>query len=157
MRTIYVDADACPVKDEVYKVARRYGWRVLVVANQPINTPRSPLIVAITVGAGADVADDFIAERVGPGDIVITSDVPLADRALKKDARVVGARGREFTRDSIGDALASRDLAEHLREIGIQSGGPPPLGKKDRSAFLGKLDQLVNAVIRKHGRGDEAD
>ncbi len=151
MRTIYVDADACSVKDEVYKVAKRFQWRVFVVANQFIQTPNTPLISAVRVGKGADVADDWIAERAGEGDVIITSDIPLAARGLEKQARVLGPKGREFSEASIGDALASRGLAEHLREIGVMTGGPAPMSKKDRSRFLGKLDEVMNAIVRKHG------
>jgi uncharacterized protein YaiI (UPF0178 family) len=152
MRTFYIDADACPVKDETYKVGRRYGWLVVVVANQRINTPSSPLIQSVVVASGADVADDYIAERAGQGDIVVTVDIPLAARCLENGARVVGSKGREFKADSIGDALGSRALSEHLRDMGIQTGGPAPLTKRDRSTFLGKLDQLVHAIHRKHGK-----
>lgn len=151
MKTIYIDADGCAVKDEVYRVARRYGWGTFVVANQPINTPPSQLIFCITVGRGADEADDYIAERAGPGDIVITADIPLAARALEKQARALGPKGREFTPDSIGDALASRALSQELREAGVLTGGPAPMAKKDRSRFLSKLDELVNAVLRQLG------
>ncbi len=146
MGTIYVDADACAVKSETYKVAVRHKWPVRVVANQYIQTPRSPLIVCIMVGKGADVADDWIAERAGPGDVCITSDIPLAARCLKKGARVLGQKGHEFTEASIGDALAGRALSENLREIGVMTGGPRPMAPKDRSRFLGKLDQILVAL-----------
>ncbi|MGM0575695.1 MAG: YaiI/YqxD family protein [Myxococcota bacterium] len=155
-RTIYVDADACPVKDEVYRVARRYRWRVFVVANQPITTPSIPRVFTIMVDQGPDVADDYIAERAGPGDIVVTADIPLAARALDKDARVLGFKGREFTPASIGDALGSRALSEHLREIGVQTGGPAPMGKGDRSRFLQKLDELVHTIQRELSNGGVA-
>lgn len=149
---VWVDADACSVKDEIYRVATRYRWRVVVVANQHIQIPRSALISAVRVPEGADVADDFIADKVSAGDVVITSDIPLADRSLKKGARVLGQRGREFTPESIGDALAGRSLGEHLREIGVMTGGPAPMAKKDRSRFLGKLDELINAIQRETKR-----
>lgn len=148
MSTIYIDADGCAVKDEVYRVAQRYRWPVVVVANRHLHTPSSPLISAVVVGDGDDVADDYIAERAGRGDIVITADIPLAARALEKEARALGPKGREFTPDSIGDALASRALSQHLREIGVMTGGPAPMARKDRSRFLGKLDELVNAIQR---------
>ena len=147
---IYIDADGCAVKDEVYRVARRYAWRVLVVANQPIQTPSSPLIFSVIVGKGADVADDYIAERVGVGDIVVTADIPLAARALEKEARVLGPKGREFTPSSIGEALASRALSQELREMGVMTGGPAPMARQDRSRFLGALDMLINAIQRQH-------
>ncbi len=151
MKTVYIDADACPVKSEVYKVAERYKWPTFVVANQQINTPASVLIYAIKVGTGMDEADDWIAERAAPGDIVITADIPLAARALENGARVLGLKGREFTADSIGNALADRALSQELRESGVETGGPAPMQKKDRSRFLGKLDELINAVLREQG------
>lgn len=148
LKTIYIDADACAVKKEVYKVGVRYRWRIFVVANQPINTPSLPGIFSIEVSQGADVADDYIAERSSPGDIVITADIPLAARALEKGARVLGPKGREFTPDGIGDALASRELGQQLREIGVATGGPAPMSQRDRSKFLEKLDQVINAIQR---------
>ncbi len=150
MKTIYIDADACPVKDETYKVARRYRWRVFVVANQPINTPSIPGLFSIMVSQGADAADDYIAERAAQGDIVVTADIPLAARALEKMALVLGIKGREFTSESIGDALASRELSQDLREAGVMTGGPKPMSQRDRSRFLEKLDQLVNRAERAH-------
>jgi hypothetical protein len=148
MGTIYVDGDACSVKKEVYKVAVRHGWPVRVVANQYIQTPPSRSIVCITVGKGEDVADDWIAERSGPGDVVITNDIPLAARCLDKGARVLGQKGREFTTASIGEALASRELSQNLREVGVMTGGPKPMEQKDRSCFLGKLDEILVALKR---------
>jgi len=148
MKTIYIDADACPVKDETYKVAKRYRWRLFAVANQPINTPSFPGFFSIMVSQGADVADDYIADKCGPGDIVITADIPLAARCLDEGARVLGIKGKEFTPSSIGDALAGRELSQHLRESGVMTGGPAPMGQRDRSRFLSKLDELVNAVQR---------
>ncbi|MEC9072242.1 MAG: YaiI/YqxD family protein [Myxococcota bacterium] len=143
MGTIYIDADACSVKAETYKVAVRYNWPVRVVANQYIQTPRTPLIVCIMVGQGADVADDWIADRSAPGDVVITNDIPLASRCLDKGARVLGQKGHEFTPESIGDALAGRELSQNLREMGVMTGGPRPMAQKDRSRFLGKLDEIL--------------
>jgi uncharacterized protein len=145
---IYVDADACPVKDEVYRVARRYGLKVYVVANAPIRVPREELIEPVVVRGGLDVADDWIAERVGPGDIAITADIPLADRCLRRGARVLGPRGLEFTEDSIGEALATRALLDMLRQTGAIGGGPAPFAKADRSRFLSKLDAMVHAARR---------
>ena len=140
---LFIDADACPVKEEVYRVARRYGLKALVVSNSWINTPREPLIEQVVVDAGPDIADDWIAERAGPGDIVITADIPLADRCLKAGAQALKANGQPFTPDSIGSALAGRMVGEHLRSMGVATSGPPPFGPKDRSAFLQALDQAV--------------
>jgi uncharacterized protein YaiI (UPF0178 family) len=146
MGTIYIDADACTVKKEAYKVAARYGWPVRVVANQYIQTPRSKLIVCITVGKGEDVADDWIAERSDCGDVVVTNDIPLASRCLEKGARVLGQKGQEFTTESIGDALAGRELSQNLREMGVMTGGPKPMASDDRARFLGKLDEILVAL-----------
>lgn len=151
MGMIYIDADACSVKAEVYKVARRYRWAVRVVANQYLETPKDKLIECVVVGQGADVADDWIAERATQGDVVITNDIPLADRCLKNGARVLGQKGKEFTEESIGGALASRELSQHLRESGLETGGPRPTVAKDRSRFLGKLDQIIVALNKRSG------
>ncbi len=148
MGTIYIDADACSVKKEVYKVAVRYQWPVRVVANHYIQTPQSRLIVCIMVGKGADVADDWIADRSTRGDVVITSDIPLAARCLENGARVLGQKGREFTTESIGDALASRELSQNLREMGVATGGPKPMEGQDRSRFASKLDDILVALDR---------
>lgn len=153
MRTIYVDADGCAVKEEVYRVGRRYRWRIFLVANQRIDTPSLPLVYSVLVGKGADAADDLIVERAGVGDVVVTADIPLAARALEKGARVLGPKGREFTADSIGDALAGRALSQHLREMGVMTGGPAPMANADRSRFLGKLDEVINAIQREHAQG----
>ena len=153
MKTIYIDADACSVKSETYKVAERWQWSVLVVANQYIQTPQSPLIRCITVEKGDDVADDWIAERCEPGDVVITSDIPLAARCLEKGARVLGQKGREFTENSIGEALAGRELSQNLREMGVMTGGPRPMSPGDRSRFLERLDAILVAL----GGRDAAD
>lgn len=143
MTRIFIDADACPVKDEVYRVAERCGLKVVVVSNGWINTLRAPWIEQVVVEAGADVADDWIAERAAPGDIVITSDIPLADRCLKAGAQALKPNGQSFTPDSIGSALAGRMVGEHLRSMGVATSGPPPFGPKDRSAFLQALDRAV--------------
>lgn len=140
---LFIDADACPVKEEVYRVAGRYGLHVFVVSNSWINTPREPWIEQVVVDAGPDIADDWIAERAEPGDIVITADIPLADRCLKSGAQALKANGQPFTPDSIGSALAGRMVGEHLRSMGVATSGPPPFGPKDRSAFLQALDQAV--------------
>jgi len=146
---IFVDADACPVKEEVYRVARRYGLKVYVVANGSIRVPQEPLIELIVVDQGPDIADDWIAERAGPGDIVITADIPLAHRSLQKGAEVIGPTGRAFTTSSIGAALAQRGIMEHLRSTGEITGGPKPFAPADRSRFLSELDQAINRSRRK--------
>ena len=140
---IFIDADACPVKDEVYRVAARYGLGVFVVSNAFVNTPRESWIERVMVDAGPDVADDWIAERAGPGDIVITSDIPLADRCLKAGAQALKSNGQPFTPDSIGSALAGRMVGEHLRSMGVATSGPPPFSNADRSRFLQALDTAV--------------
>jgi uncharacterized protein len=145
---IYIDADACPVKDEVYRVARRYGIKVFVVANAPIRVPNEELIELVVVRGGFDAADDRIVQSVAAGDIVITADIPLADRCIKAGARVLSPKGAEFTEDAIGDALATRALLDMLRQSGEFGGGPAPFAKADRSRFLGKLDELIHAVRR---------
>ena len=140
---LFIDADACPVKDEVYRVGARYGLHVFVVSNSWINTPREKWIEQIVVDAGPDIADDWIAERAATGDVVITADIPLADRCLKSGAQAIKANGQFFTEDSIGSALAGRMVGEHLRSMGVATSGPPPFGPKDRSNFLQALDQAV--------------
>jgi uncharacterized protein YaiI (UPF0178 family) len=149
MRIIYIDADACPVKEEVYRVARRYRWRVKVVANAPMRVPADPEF-ELVVRRGFGAADDWIAEQVSSGDIVITADIPLAGRALEKSARVLDAKGEEFTDAGIGSALAMRDLLDQLRQSGTVTGGPAAMTPKDRSKFLSKLDQTIVAVQKRH-------
>jgi uncharacterized protein YaiI (UPF0178 family) len=151
MLTIYVDADACPVKHEVYRVARRYEMHVVVVANAPLRVPTDTR-VELVVRSGFGAADDWIAEQVGPGDLVITADIPLAARCLEKGTRVLGPKGYPFTDNQIGAALATRDLMEDLRQGGALTGGPAPMTAKDRSRFLSKLDEAVNAM-RAHPSG----
>lgn len=146
--TVFVDADACPVKDEVYKVAARYGLEVKVVANAWIAVPASPKIERITVDAGPDVADDWIAERAALGDIVVTNDIPLADRCLRSRTIVLSPAGRPFTPDSIGAALAGRAIGEHLRSMGEVTRGPKAFGAADRSRFLQALDEAVHRARR---------
>jgi uncharacterized protein YaiI (UPF0178 family) len=143
MTVLYIDADACPVKDEIYRVADRYGLKVYVVSNSWIRVPLSPNVEQVVVDAGPDIADDWIAERAGRGDIIITADIPLADRALKAGAQALHPTGRPFTPDSIGSALASRMVGEHLRSMGEITGGPKPFGPADRSKFLQALDTAV--------------
>ncbi len=146
---IYVDADACPVKEEVYKVARRIGWEVFVIANSFIRTPAESRIRFVLVDAGADAADDWIAERAAPGDVVVTNDIPLAARALEKGAEALSPTAKVFTTDMIGSALATRGLMEHLRSFGEITSGPKPFSPKDRSAFLSALDAAVGRARRK--------
>ena len=142
---IFVDADACPVKDEVYRVAARYGLSVLVVANSPIAVPRAPEIERVVVGAGPDAADNWIAERAGPSAIVVTSDIPLASRCVKSGADVIAPNGKRFSESAIGMALATRDLMDHLRSTGQATSGPKAFGPRDPSNFLIALD---NEVVR---------
>ncbi len=149
MRTLYLDADACPVKSEAYRVAERYQMRVVVVANATLHVPASPL-VELVVRPGFGTADDWIAEEAGPGDIVVTADIPLAARCLEKGAIALGHKGSAWTEDDIGDALATRELREHMRQSGLHTGGPAPMTPKDRSRFLSKLDEAINAVRRAH-------
>jgi len=151
MPEIFVDADACPVKEEVYRVAGRYGLRVWVVANGWMRVPESPLVERVTVTEGLDVADDWIATHAGPGDVVVTADVPLADRCVKAGARVLAPNGRPFTKDSIGNDIATRNLLTELRDTGQIRGGGRPFTKEDRSRFLGALDNTIQA-IRRTGR-----
>lgn len=143
--TIFVDADGCPVKDEVYRVARRYGMPVALVANTWMRIPEEDRFELVVVGTDFDAADHWIAEHLSAGDIVITADIPLADHCLKLGARVLGPRGCEFTLDSIGEAMAARELSAELRDMGIQTGGPRPFRKEDRSRFLQTLDAMLQA------------
>jgi len=147
MLTIYIDADACPVKEEIYRVARRYSMRVAVVANAPLRVPADALL-ELVVRPGFGAADDWIAERCGAGDIVVTADIPLAARCLAKEALVLDPKGHPFTDNDIGSALAMRELMDVLRQGGAVTGGPAPMTQKDRSRFLSKLDEAVNAVRR---------
>ncbi len=146
MLHIYVDADACPVKQEVYRVAERCGLKVTLVANSWMRIPDRPFVTLEVVGADSDAADDWIVENVERNDIVITADIPLADRCLKKGARAIGTTGKLFTEDTIGQVVATRDLMEELRGAGEITGGPPPITKRDRSHFLQKLDQVIQAI-----------
>ncbi len=146
--TIYVDADACPVKAEVYRVAERHRLNVYVVANSFIAVPREPFIERVVVGGGFDAADDWIAERVSRGDIVVTADVPLAARCVKAGADAIAPNGRAFTEASVGMALATRNLMQDLREAGAVTGGPKPFSARDRSAFLSALDLAVVRLKR---------
>ena len=143
MKTLYIDADACPVKDEVYRVAERYGLPVFVVSNSWMRVPKDAGVTPVVVDGGPDAADNWIAERAGTGDVVVTADIPLADRALKAGAQALHPTGRPFTQDSIGGALASRMIGEHLRSIGEITPGPKPFTAGDRSRFLQALDAAV--------------
>jgi uncharacterized protein YaiI (UPF0178 family) len=147
--TIYVDADACPVKQEVYRVAERHGLPVQVVSNSGVAVPRDSNIERVVVAAGPDAADDWIAERAGASDIVITADVPLAARCVKAGARVLAPNGRAFDEAAIGLALATRNLLDSLRSAGEVTGGPRPFSARDRSAFLQALEQAVTRLKRR--------
>jgi len=146
---IYVDADACPVKDEVVRVATRNGLTVHMVSNSWMRLPEGERVKRVLVGDGSDAADDWIAERVTATDIVITTDIPLASRCLKAEAAVLGLTGKPFTEDGIGSALAMRELMGHLRETGEIRGGGPGFTRKDRSRFLEALERMIRAVERK--------
>jgi len=150
---IYIDADACPVKQEAYRVAERHALKglslkVYVVSNAPIAVPRDPMIERVVVAAGMDAADHWIAERAGPGDVVVTADVPLASRCFNAGAAVIAPNGKAFTADSVGMALATRNLLDELRSAGAVTGGPKPFSQRDRSAFLSALDQALVRLAR---------
>jgi uncharacterized protein YaiI (UPF0178 family) len=146
---IYVDADACPVKDEIYRVAIRHAVPVSVVAGNFIRVPNDPLIERVAAGAGMDAADDWIAERARPGDIVVTSDIPLASRCVKAGADVIAPNGRPFAEESIGMTLAVRNLMTDLRSSGEITGGPKSFAPRDRSTFLSTLDQTIRRIQRR--------
>lgn len=148
MLHIFVDADACPVKQEVFRVANRYRLNVTLVANAWMRVPNERWIALEVVKNGLDKADDWIVEHVQPLDIVITADIPLASRCLQGGARVIGPTGKPFTENNIGDAVATRDLLSELRGAGEMTGGPPPQTKRDRSRFLQQLDEVIQAIKR---------
>lgn len=148
MLDVYVDADGCPVKDEVFRVAHRYALKVYVVANTVVRVPPGEWVEAIVVKGGLNEADDWIAERIGPDDIVVTADIPLADRCLQKGAKALGTAGRPFTDRTIGGALAARDLMQELRNRGAITGGPAAFRPTDRSRFLSALDAMIQSVRR---------
>src|SRR5712672_2694377 len=152
---IYVDADACPVKDEIYRVAARHGLPVSVVAGQFIRVPQDPLIERVATGSGMDAADDWIAERAGKSDIVITADIPLASRCVKAGAEVIAPNGKPFTEQSIGMTLAVRNLMTDLRSSGEITGGPRSFAPRDRSTFLSALDQTIRRIQRQ--RADQPE
>ena len=145
---IFVDADACPVKEEVYRVAQRYGIKVTLVSNAWLRAPNEEWLELVIVDGELDAADSWIIEHVAKSDIVVSADIPLASECLKKGALVLGPRGRPFTEDSIGAALATRELMSHLREMGEMTVGPPPIQKRDRSQFLQALDRMIQAIRR---------
>jgi uncharacterized protein YaiI (UPF0178 family) len=147
---IYVDADACPVKNEVYRVAKRYELNVTLVANAWMRTPDDPGVTLEVVEDDFDAADDWIVDHVEIDDIVVTADIPLASRCMQKGARAIGSTGRPFTEDNIGEAVATRDLLAVLRGGGEITGGPPPLTKRDRSRFLQALDEVIQSIRRKN-------
>ncbi len=148
MVQIYVDADGCPVKDEVNRVAQRYGLEVTLVANSYMRIPQAEWLKLVIVDDGFDAADDWIVDHAQRNDIVITTDIPLAARCLKNGAAVLGPKGHPFTEASIGDVLATREIMSHLREQGVNTGGPAPFSKADRSRFLQQLDVMVHACRR---------
>jgi uncharacterized protein YaiI (UPF0178 family) len=146
--TIYVDADACPVKDEAVRVAERHGLAIHFVSNAWMRLPEGPLVHRVVVSDGPDAADNWIAERIGPRDIAVTADIPLAARCLKTGARVIGPTGKPFSKSSIGMALAMRDLSRHLRETGESKGYNASFTRQDRSRFLQVLEEAVQAIRR---------
>jgi len=150
MLHIYVDADACPVKQEVYRVAKRYRLDVTLVTNSWMRVSEERWLRLVVVGEGFDAADDWIVEHVEADDIVVTADIPLASRCIKEGASVIGTTGKPFTENNIGSALATRDLLSELRGAGEITGGPPPLQKRDRSRFLQVLDEVIQSIRRKH-------
>jgi len=148
MIRIYIDADGCPVKQEVYRVAERYKLPVAVVANKQLSVPPNSLFEMVVVPGAFDAADDWIVENSRANDIVVTADILLADRCVKKSVRVLGPRGVEFTSDNIGSAVATRELMRDLRDMGEIHGGPAPMDKKARSRFLAKLDEIIQSLKR---------
>ncbi len=150
MLHIFVDADSCPVKPEVYRVASRYSLDVTLVSNSWMRVPDEQWITLEVVEDGFDAADDWIVTHAQPHDIVVTADILLASRCLKEGARVIGTTGKPFTENNIGNVVATRDLLSALRGAGEITGGPPPLNKRDRSRFLQQLDEVIQSIRRKH-------
>ncbi len=146
--TIYIDADGCPVKNEVYRVAKRFGLKVYLVSNSRMGIPQGELFELVIVNEGFNAADDWIVEQVRDNDIVVSSDIPFAARCLEKGARVIDPKGRVFSKETIGDALANRELMAYLRDMGDVTGGPAPFEKRDRSRFLHRLDEVIQAAVR---------
>ena len=153
MLEILVDADGCPVKEEIYRVARRHGLGVTVVANARMRIPEEDRFTLVVVGGRFDAADDWIVERAARDDIVISGDIPLASRCLSKGAVVLDQRGGRFTEDNIGEALVNRQLLSHLRDLGNITGGPPPFSARDRSRFLHRLDETIRVIRRRNPSG----
>lgn len=149
MIRIFIDADGCPVKEEVYKVAERYQIPVVLVANKRLNLPSNPLLEMVVVKGEFDAADDWIVDNSRPNEIVITADILLADRCVKKGVRVIGNKGEEFTEENVGSAVANRELMQNLRFMGEVRGGPAPMDKKARSRFLATLDQVIQSIKNK--------
>lgn len=145
---IYVDADACPVKEQIYRVAARYELPVVVVANTHLRVPDQEGVESVHVPGGIEVVDDWIAEQVAAGDIVTTADILLAGRVVDRGAVCIDFRGKEYTADALGGLLATREVAQYLRGSGVYSGGPPALTPRDRGRFAGKLDEVVNRLLR---------
>jgi uncharacterized protein len=152
--TIYVDADASPVKNEAIRVAKRYGLKVYLVSNSKRKFPEDRLVEPVVVSDHMDAVDDWIVEHISEDDVAITADMPLASRCVKKGARVVDPKGRVFTEDSIGGALANRDIMTFLRDLGEMTGGAPPYSKQDRSRFLQRLDNLIQAIRKEERQRD---
>lgn len=150
MLDIYVDADGCPVKQEIYRVAGRYGLTTILVANAWMRVPQTDSVRLVLVKDQFDAADDWIVEHVTENDIVVSADIVLASRCLQKAARVVDPRGRLFTENSIGEAVAVREIMSHLRDLGTVTGGPAPFQPRDRSRFLQRLDEIIQAI--RHGK-----
>jgi uncharacterized protein len=146
---LYIDADACPVKDEVYRVAARYRVEVVLVSNAWVRAPAERWIRMEVVRGEPEAADEWIVEHAGPADVVITQDIPLAGACVQKGLRALSPRGRLFDESTVGEALAMRHLRTHLREVGEQTGGPPPFSKRDRSTFLQRLDQILTGIPRR--------
>jgi len=149
MTTIYIDADGCPVKEEVYRVAERYKIPAVLVANKRLNFPLNSLLEMVVVTGAFDAADDWIVENCKPNDIVVTADILLADRCVKKSVQALGPKGVEFTSDNIGSAVATRELMQYLRHMGEMHDGPAPMDKKARSRFLAKLDEIIQSLKRR--------
>jgi uncharacterized protein len=148
MLKIFIDGDGCAVKEETYKVAARYQLKVFVVANKWMSVPLDQQVEMVVVDGGFDAADDWIVEHAEKGDVVVTTDILLAERCVKNGVSVLGPKGIEFTEDSIGSAVATRELMQNLRHMGEMRGGPAPMDKKDRSQYLGKLDQIIQRIKR---------
>ncbi len=148
MIRIFVDADGCPVKSEIFRVALRYSLKVYVVSNSRMKLPRDKLLEQVVVNEDADAADDWIVENINENDVAVSADIPLAARCLEKGARVLDPKGRVFTEESIGSALANREFTAYLRDMGNITGGPAPFQKRDRSRFLQEIDNLIQAAFR---------